>query len=152
MGEIQYYGGFADVSDGEYQGHTVAIKHLKTSKGGSDRVFKVFSITVTGRHCSVSSQRLCREIIAWKHISHPNILPLIGFSIPANSHCFRILTEWMPNGNIMQYARCHPAANCLQLGEQRSYFLAIFACLSGILSFLKSCPDWVIFMTSGLFM
>ena len=117
MGEVQYHWGFADVSDGEYQGHTVAIKHLKTSKGGSDRIFKVFFITVTGRHCSVSSQRLCREIIAWKYISHPNILPLIGVSIPANSHRFRILTEWMPNGNIMQFARSNPAANRLQLAS-----------------------------------
>ena len=51
VGEIQYHGGFSDVSDGEYQGYTVAIKHLKARKGGSDRIFKVFSTNVVHHHC-----------------------------------------------------------------------------------------------------
>ncbi|KAF9783904.1 kinase-like domain-containing protein [Thelephora terrestris] len=98
VGDIQYHGGFADVSDGEYQGRTVAIKHLRMNKADPDRIFK----------------RLCREIIAWKHLSHLNVSPLLGVSISAKSHCFHILTEWMRNGNIMQYTMSNPAANHLK--------------------------------------
>ena len=69
------------------------------------------------------TQRLCREIITWKHLSHPNILALLGVSIPADTHCFRILTRWMPNGNIVQYAKSNPTANRLQLTNQVTVLL-----------------------------
>ena len=42
FGEIQYHGGFSDVSNGEYQGCIVAIKHLRTNKRGLNEIFKVF--------------------------------------------------------------------------------------------------------------
>ena len=45
-GEVRYYGGSADVSEGEYQGHTVAIKHLRM-KGDPDGTFKVSLINLT---------------------------------------------------------------------------------------------------------
>lgn len=61
------------------------------------------------------AQRLCREIIVWKHLSHPNILPLVGVSISGGPHRFRILTEWTHNGNIVKYTQSNPAANRLQL-------------------------------------
>jgi hypothetical protein len=41
VGEVRFYGGFAVVSDGEYQGLTVAIKHLKMNEGDADKTFKV---------------------------------------------------------------------------------------------------------------
>jgi len=87
------------VSNGEYLGRPVAIKLLKTNEEDFDRVFK----------------RLCREIVPWKHLSHPNILPLLGISASRDPVCFRILSEWMPNGNVMQYARSNPKANRLRL-------------------------------------
>ena len=41
VGDDRYYGGFAVVSNGEYQGHAVAIKHLQTNEGGQNNIFKV---------------------------------------------------------------------------------------------------------------
>ena len=42
VGNISCSGGFADVSDGEYLGHRVAIKHLKLRENEvSNKVFKV---------------------------------------------------------------------------------------------------------------
>ena len=38
---VRCRGGFATVSDGMYQGLTVAIKYLKTSEGDTDKIFKV---------------------------------------------------------------------------------------------------------------
>ena len=115
IGDVHYYGGFAVVSDGEYQGCTVAIKHLKTNEVGSDTIFKVSPINLINRKRLAFTQRLCREIITWKHLSHPNILPLLGVSISTVTPYFRILTEWMPNGNIVRYARSNPTANRPQL-------------------------------------
>ena len=42
VGEFGWSGGFADVSKGEYRGHSVAIKHLRIGgKGDFDDIFKV---------------------------------------------------------------------------------------------------------------
>ncbi|KAF9790648.1 kinase-like domain-containing protein [Thelephora terrestris] len=94
---IHYDGRFTELCEGEYQGRTV------------------WSINLANHPYSGFAQRLCREIIAWKHLTHENILPLLGVSISTDTSCFRILTEWMPHGNIMRYARSNPAANRLEL-------------------------------------
>ena len=101
--------------DGEYLGHPVAIKRLRMSEGDSDRIFKVLLLDLVHHLSSASTQRLCREIISWKHLSHRNILPLFGISMSTDPHGFCVLTEWMPNGNVMQYTRSNPEANRLQL-------------------------------------
>ena len=49
VGEIGWYGGFADVSKGEYRGRPVAIKHLRIgTKDGFDKVFKVSDCARSG--------------------------------------------------------------------------------------------------------
>jgi len=115
VGKIHYHTGFADVSDGEYLGLPVAIKCLKMNEGDPDRIFKVTLVDLMYHHRPTSIQRLCREIIGWKYLSHPNILPLLGVSVSVDPRCFRILTEWMPNGNVMQYAKSNREANRLRL-------------------------------------
>ena len=118
VGRLHHRGGPADVSEGEYLGFPggpVAIKCLKMNEGDSDRTFKVPLINFTCYYCSTSTKRLCREVIGWRHLTHPNILPLLGVSGSTNPHYFRILTEWMPNGDVMQYARSNPEANRLRL-------------------------------------
>ena len=120
-GRVHYYGGFAEVNDGEYLGFPVAIKRLRMNEGDSDGSFKVPSTSSARCHRSFSTQRLCREIIGWKYLSHPNILPLLGVSVFADPHCFRIITEWMPGGNVVQYAKSNPEANRLGLVSARSF-------------------------------
>ena len=61
------------------------------------------------------AQGLCREIIGWKHLSHPNILPLLGVSVSTDPYSFRIITKWMPNESVTRYARSNPKANRLRL-------------------------------------
>ena len=96
-------------------GFPVAIKRLKMNEENSDRSFRVPSVNPTHYHHSYFTQRLCREIICWKHLSHPNVLPLLGVSVSTDPPCFRILTEWMSGGSVMQYARSNPDANRLKL-------------------------------------
>lgn len=111
----RYHGGFADVYSGKYLGLPVAIKHLRMNARDSDRTFKVRPIILMHHLHPPSIQRLCREVIGWKHLSHPNVLPLIGICVLADPRRFLILTEWMPNGNVIQYARFNPRANRLRL-------------------------------------
>ena len=44
VGKLRYRGGFADVNDGEYLEHVVAIKQLRTNEGDFDKAFKVYLI------------------------------------------------------------------------------------------------------------
>ena len=116
VGEFGWGGGFADVSKGEYRGRTVAIKHLRTkTEDEFDKIFEVSSPDRAHRNRSVSTQRLCREVLIWKRLSHPNILPLLGVSVSKNPQYFRIISEWMPNGNVIEYIRSNPEANRLRL-------------------------------------
>ena len=108
----------------------------------------VSQITVT----QLSPQKFCREVIAWKHLSHPNILPLLGVSISADTRCLCILTEWMPNGNVMQYAISNPEENRLQLVRPLGISTRPVSCSSVDRSFPRSRLPSPIFTTSRLFM
>jgi len=93
------HGGFADVRKGEYSGSTLAIKHLRVNRGDYSNVFK----------------RFFRDVIEWKRPEHPGILRLLGIPLAADKNRLKILTEWMPNGNLMEFAKPNPQANRLRL-------------------------------------
>ena len=57
-GKIRYHGGFAEVSDGEYAGLPVAIKHLKMHEGDFERMFKVPLISLPRYHWSAFNVQL----------------------------------------------------------------------------------------------
>lgn len=118
VGIVRCYGGFADVSEGVYMGRPVAIKRLRFgTKEASNKIFKVPQIVtypLTYR-CSPQIKRFCQEIIGWKRLSHPNVLPLLGAYVSTDPQCFRIVSDWMRNGNVMEYARSNPVVNRLQL-------------------------------------
>ena len=115
VGTERCRGRFADVSNGEYLGSRVAIKRLNMDGEDTCKKFKVIITNSTHYHHSAITQRLCREIICWKYLSHPNILPLLGVSVSADLRCFRILTEWMPRGNLIEYTKVNTGANRLIL-------------------------------------
>jgi hypothetical protein len=97
VGRVQDRGGFSEVSDGEYLGYTVAIKDLRIHEGDFDKVLKVCSINPVYSRYSTFNQRFCGEIVGWKHLSHPNILPLRGVSISNDHHCLRMDAQWESN-------------------------------------------------------
>jgi len=105
------------VSKGEYGGRPVAVKQLRPrAKGGFNGVFKVSDHTWLGTSPRlVPTQRLCREVLVWKRLSHPNILPLLGVSMSKSPQYFRIISEWMQNGNVTEYIGSNPEANRLRL-------------------------------------
>ena len=115
IGEAFYHNGSTDVSRGEYMGSSVAIKRFKMNERNYDGIFKVFIVNIASLRYSAFIQNLCREIINWKHLSHPNVFPLLGICMSADPYCFLVLSEWMDNGSVVQYARSNPKVNRLQL-------------------------------------
>ena len=47
----------------------------------------------------------------WKHLTHPNVLPLLGVTIAP----FQLISKWMPGGDLREYIEKHPDADRLEL-------------------------------------
>lgn len=58
-------------------------------------------------------QRFCNEVLTWKFLRHPNVLPLLGVMMTDNQ--LTTVSEWMVNGNIDQFVKAHADADRLKL-------------------------------------
>ena len=58
-------------------------------------------------------QRFCKEVVTWKTLRHPNVLPLIGVTMTETQ--FEMVSEWMVNGNINDFVKTHPDIDRLGL-------------------------------------
>jgi len=58
-------------------------------------------------------QRFCKEVITWKALHHPNVLPLLGVTM-VDKH-FAMVSEWMVNGSINQFIMVHRDVNRFEL-------------------------------------
>ena len=47
----------------------------------------------------------------WKHLAHPNIVPLLGITITP----FQLISNWMPGGSLPEYIKKHPDVDRLRL-------------------------------------
>jgi len=90
-------GGYGKVSKGTYQGALVAVKDIGFEEGVQPD--------------PVRFKALCREAIPWKDLSHPNVLKLLGVSPCMGQHPLRMVTPFMRNGNVMEYAKSNREAN-----------------------------------------
>ncbi|KAF9644753.1 kinase-like protein [Thelephora ganbajun] len=95
----RYRGGLADVWKGQHNGLDVAAKALK-----------VYSTDNFGE----IKRRFCREVMIWRTLRHPNVLPLLGVTMTENQ--LITVSEWMDNRNINEFLRRNGAsANRLEL-------------------------------------
>lgn len=62
-------------------------------------------------------QGFCKEVVIWKNLSHPNILPFIGAAMVTepNHEKYEIVSEFMENGNIRSFIGQNAGANRLEL-------------------------------------
>ena len=58
-------------------------------------------------------QRFCKQVIMWKCLHHPNVLPLLGV-IVSGGH-IAMVSEWMTNGNINEFVGAHRDVNRFEL-------------------------------------
>ncbi|KAF9789266.1 kinase-like domain-containing protein, partial [Thelephora terrestris] len=94
------HGGYADVWKGEYQGRQVAVKVL--------RVYYTSDFEKMTSKC-------CKEVVTWKNLHHPNVLPLLGVMMENTPPLFAMASEWMENGNINEFIKVHHDANRFEL-------------------------------------
>lgn len=110
-------GGFATVSRGEYQGRPVAIKTLHQYLADDpEELFCVsaeFSDVVGDPFSLQALQKFRREVVAWRHLHHPNILPFIGVILEPRR--LAMVSDWMDHGNINEYIKRHEGVNRAQL-------------------------------------
>ena len=61
--------------------------------------------------------------MAWKHLRHPNVLPLLGATLRENRLC--LISEWMDQGNINEYLerKEHSEVNRIELVSRNRLFL-----------------------------
>jgi serine/threonine protein kinase len=99
-------GGFADVYKARLQGQEIAIKVLRVyQKSDIDKLLKVapkivFFIDIT----EDIVQEFSSEVVIWRQLSHPNVLPFYGVHRERRSPprvCFAC--PWMENGNVVQF-------------------------------------------------
>lgn len=117
-------GGFADVWKGTHDGKEVAFKSIRGSSLSDDAArlkrkvsCGVFSLTeFLGNISPLFQRRFCKEVVLWKSLNHPNILGLIGVCRLDNAPDARLtmVSEWMENGNIIEYIK-HNDAQRMQL-------------------------------------
>ena len=81
---------------------------------------------------------LYREVVVWKRLQHPNIVPFLG--VPSKVPLFEIVCEWMENGRITGYVKEHPEADRVGLvSKSDSTVITLFEHLS--IGF-RSCGMW----------
>jgi serine/threonine protein kinase len=105
------FGGFSDVFQAFSEtGQQVALKRLRFNARGTikQEVIRVSKIGAQKHHpdwLTVLDQRLCREALVWKQLTHPYILPFLG----VNCHTFTdhpsLVSPWIANGTLLDYAR-----------------------------------------------
>ena len=49
----------------------------------------------------------------WKHLEHPNIVPLLGITIAPSP--LQLISDWISGGNLTEYIGDHPEADRLGL-------------------------------------
>ena len=67
----------------------------------------------------VIAQTFCKEVVTWKSLHHPNVLPLLGVTM--GKRVFAMVSEWMVNGNINEFVETHRDANRFELVGFYSY-------------------------------
>ena len=76
------------------------------------------------------TQAFCKEVVVWKRLTHPNILPLLGITTAP----FQLISSWVSGGNLLQYVQKHPEADQLKLVS------VLFRCDCPMRDPITSCP------------
>ncbi|KEP45443.1 eukaryotic translation initiation factor eIF2A [Rhizoctonia solani 123E] len=94
-------GGFGDIWVGQLHNRTkVAIKAWRTN---------------TLERCHQKTmKRAARELFYWSKMRHDNIHQLLGVIVFKDQY-LGMVSEWMDNGNLHEYLRRNPNADCFQL-------------------------------------
>ena len=101
---------------GKHKGRPVGVKIVHLYLTGD--FGKYFSVSILKPRIGevlvdTGFQEFCREAVAWRHLQHPNILPLLGVNLEGRQ--LAMISEWMDHGNINKYVENHEGVNRVQL-------------------------------------
>ena len=102
----------------EYKGRAVAMKMLRLYLTSNlDKCVKVSRKSLYHRTSrrQLESQKFFQEAVAWRHLRHPNILPLLGINLDPEKRRFALVSEWMVHGNINEFLKMSKGINRVQL-------------------------------------
>lgn len=71
-------------------------------------------------------QRLFQELVIWRRLSHPNVLPVLGVSPELFPIC--VISELMIDGDVMDFTSRHPEVNRLRIVRPFFVSLSILKC------------------------
>ena len=114
----EYDGGHANVFRGECEGRAVAVKILRlhlTSDLDKCSSVSILASCIADIPTDTGTQRFFREAIAWRHLRHPNILPLLGVNLNLEQYQLAMISEWMAHGNINEFVERREGVNRVQL-------------------------------------
>jgi len=74
----------------------------KGKYNGREATAKALRISLTSDPQKIE-RRFCREVVAWKALCHPNVLPLLGVVTAGGQ--FIMVSEWMTKGNIKDFVK-----------------------------------------------
>jgi hypothetical protein len=103
----------SSVFQGHRHGRMMAYKSMRTVIGeNEDAVRKVRRMAVLAFPVFMCAKGYFDEIIAWRWLRHPNILPFVGASrlLPLCG-----VSEWMANGDVLRFVQMHQGRNRLSL-------------------------------------
>lgn len=109
-------GELSSVFKGNYQSRPVAVKVMQLYTSNREATLRVRTLVIINpihdlfRH---ATQKFCKEAVIWRHLRHPNILPLTGVTI-GSERC-SMVSDWMENGTIKQFIEMNPDANRIEL-------------------------------------
>ncbi|KAK0209773.1 kinase-like domain-containing protein [Armillaria fumosa] len=89
-------GGFADIWKGRMDGELICIKilHIFMDNGIEERNRMI--------------KDFCHEVLVWRNLYHPSILPFLGVSRDLFAPSFCLISPWMEYGNIMACLKERP--------------------------------------------
>ena len=90
-------------------GSEVCVKRVRADQNTQQEVAKVhFFIMPLFLHATTNgTQAFCKEAVVWKHLTHPNVLPLLGVTTTPP----QLISNWVPGGNLLQHVQKHPDAD-----------------------------------------
>ena len=68
---------------------------------------------------SCLGKRFCKEMVLWKQLRHPNVLPFYGAYMADR---FGMVFPWMENGNILEFTGKNLEVNRLRLVRRGQQF------------------------------
>lgn len=104
-------GAVADIYEGTLDGQEVYVKRAQTYSSNATPLNMVCGPPLPSPATLNGTQKLYKEAIIWRYMSHPNIVPLLG----ATTTPFQLALKRMPGGNLIEYIKANPDADPLGL-------------------------------------